>query len=271
VIEQGAAMRVKGEPGKKFRYGLSTGGLDGILLSLGRNPSMTNTENHNKGRKPVSSAIWTPDKPSAAFSEEEVRQAPDFQTLRSVMPPSISDENVAELAKNAIEARWLQIRDSRRTERLDAFVNDLRVCEPEELAKVDRIIITLSEDGNTMEFKRERAPRWNEETYAEKRGVYTKEYTSTRHPDASGEYRLDIEAGRREGEAVFMKLTQPDGRVLQFPPADPENPVGDENSDVREVTSISRLLRDSSHKTTLSVWQYFGLARDEDEGEGESE
>jgi len=219
------------------------------------------------------STVWTPDKPAAAFSVEEVREAPDFKTLRSVMPPEVEDEKVLELARQSIEARWVTIRDNRRNELVEEFVESLRVCDPE-LAKVSRIEISISEDGLSMEFKRERAPRWDEAEYRKHLGSYEKEYTSNKHPEASGKYRLTIEAGRSENEPVFMRLTEPSGNVLQFPPVNAEAPVGRDEKGNRvagaelvECSSISRLLRDSTHKTTLSVWQYFGLKR---EGEGEN-
>jgi len=225
--------------------------------------------------------VWTPDKPASAFTEEEVRQAPDFRTLRDVMPEAVKDEKVLELALGAIEARWVTIRDNKRDELVETFVARLRECDPE-LAKVSRIEISFDEDGISMEFKRERAPRWDAKTYATRIGTYYKEYTSAKHPDSSGEYRLDIVAGRHDDEDVFMRLTEPSGNVLQYPPVDEKNLVGriepfvigtdkdgkeiredrDADAELVECSSISRLLRDSSHKTTLSVWQYFGLNRE---------
>lgn len=212
--------------------------------------------------------VWSPDKPAAAFSEDEIRQAPDFKTLRGVMPESVEDEKVLELARQTIEARWVTIRDDRRSEIVEEFVSRLRECDPE-LSKVSRIEVTLSDEGTSMEFKKERAPRWDADTYASRAGSYTKTYDSSKHPESSGEYKLDIEAGRNENETVFMRLTEPSGKVLQFPPANEEALLGRDaegnrvaDADVVECSSISRLLRDSSHKTTLSVWQYFNLKRE---------
>lgn len=217
------------------------------------------------------STVWTPDRPAAAFTDEEIREVPDFQTLRSVMPPEVEDEKVLELARQTIEARWVTIRDNRRNELVEEFVEQLRVCDPE-LSKVSRIEISISEDGLSMDFKRERAPRWDETSYAKHVGTYEKEYTSTKHPDASGKYKLEIREGRSEGEQVFMLLTEPSGKVLQFPAENDESLRGRDSegnrvadADVVECSSISRLLRDSTHKTTLSVWQYFGLNKGNDE------
>jgi len=208
-------------------------------------------------------STWTPDKPAAAFSDEEVKETPAFSGLRDLMPVGMAEETILKLARDNIEARWVTIRDNRRNELVEEFVSTLLVCDPE-LATVSQILINRSdEEGLSVEFKRERAPRWKEETYAEHVGSYEKEYTSSKHPDASGIYKLDIERGRTEGEPVFMRLTQPNGRILQFPPVDAKSPVEG------EVSSISRLLRDSTHKTTLSVWQYFGLKRAEETPEGE--
>ena len=187
------------------------------------------------------------------------------------MPPEVEDEKVLELARQSIEARWVTIRDNRRNELVEEFVEQLRVCDPE-LAKVSRIEISISEDGLSMEFKRERAPRWDESSYAKHVGSYEKEYTSTKHPEASGKYRLEIATGRNENETVFMRLVEPSGKILQFPPENEDSPLGRNekgdrvtDADVVECSSISRLLRDSTHKTTLSVWQYFGLNKGSDE------
>ena len=213
--------------------------------------------------------VWSPDKPAAAFTEDEIRQAPDFKTLRGVMPESVEDEKVLDLARQTIEARWVTIRDDRRSELVESFVERLRECDPD-LAKVSRIEITLSDEGTSMEFKKERAPRWDAETYASRAGSYSKEYTSAKHPESSGEYKLEIAGGRNENETVFMRLIEPSGRVLQFPAVNEDSLVGRDaegnpaaGADVVECSSISRLLRDSSHKTTLSVWQYFNLKRED--------
>ncbi len=205
---------------------------------------------------------YNPTKPAAAHSDDEVREGPDFRTLRSSMPEMISDETVLGLARQVIETRWNTIRDSRLDEVVGDFVEQLLICDPE-LEKVDRIVITKNEDGVSVEFKKERAPRWTEQTYLQHAGAFTKEYRSERHPDASGNYTLRIAAGRNEDEKVFMELEEPSGRVLAFPPRNAESPV--DNAQRKEVSSISRLLRDSTHKTTLSVWQYFGLKRSDDE------
>jgi hypothetical protein len=179
------------------------------------------------------------------------------------MPETIPDETVLGLARQSIEARWVNIRDSRSDELVGQFVADMLECNPE-LEKVNQIVISRDEDGISVEFKKARAPRWTEETYAAQQGEFSKEYRSERHPDASGVYSLSIKAGRNEDEKVFMELTEPSGRVLAFPPRNAENAV--DTAERKEVSSISRLLRDSTHKTTLSVWQYFGLKRaDEDE------
>lgn len=215
----------------------------------------------------MSESIWTPTKPAEAYNDEEVKQAPDFVSLRSIMPAVIDDAKVLELARNAIEARWVTIRDSRRDELVTEFVNNLLECDPE-LQKVNRIEISLDDDGISVEFKKARAVRWTEETYRNFVGEYSKEYRSERHPSASGEYKLRIAEGRNEGEVVFMELTEPSGKVLSFPPLNTESPVGRDadgkrlaEAQVVECTSISRLLRDSDHKTTLSVWQYFNLGK----------
>lgn len=210
------------------------------------------------------SDTYTPTKPAKAHTDDEVRQAPDFQTLRGLMPEVVSDEKVLDLARDAIEARWVTIRDSRRDELVSEFVERMLECDPE-LEKVNRIEITREEDGISVEFRKARAPRWTEETYAENLGTFTKEYRSERHPEASGEYKLVIAGGRNENEKVSMELTEPSGRVLAFPPANAEAPV--DNAERKEVTSISRLLRDSSHRTTLSVWQYFNLKREDEESD----
>ena len=59
---------------------------------------------------------YTPTKPAAAHSDDEVREGPDFRNLRSVMPETIPDETVLGLARQSIEARWVSIRDNRRDE-----------------------------------------------------------------------------------------------------------------------------------------------------------
>ena len=216
--------------------------------------------------------VWPPDKPAAAFTVEELRETSDFQDLQERMAGLVDEEKVIALTRDIIEARWVSVRDTRRGELVDEFVAKMRECDPD-LAKVNQFVITLDdEDGNSFETKKARAPRWSEDTYAQHIGeTLTKEYNSDKYTDASGEYKLRIAEGRNENEKVFMELTEPSGRVLAYPPVDAENPVGrledgkaDPNAERVECSSISRLLRDSSHRTTLSVWQYFGLSREED-------
>jgi hypothetical protein len=188
------------------------------------------------------------------------------------------EETILRLTRDNIEARWTVIRDSRLDEVVTEFLATLRECDPD-LQKVNRIEITLDDEGShSVAFRKARAPRWDEDTYAENIGSYEKEYNSVKHADASGTYRLDIRAGRSEAEKVYMELTEPSGRVFAFPPENENTLVGREGGKPNgnpvagaqrvECPSISRLLRDSSHKTTLSVWQYFNLKRS-DEGEGD--
>ena len=219
--------------------------------------------------------VWTPDKPAAAFTVDELRETSDFKDLQERMAGLVEEEKVIALTRDIIEARWVSVRDARRGELVEEFVTKMRECDPD-LSKVNQLVITLDdEDGHTFETKKARAPRWSEDTYAQHIGeTFTKEYNSDKYTDASGEYSLRIAAGRNENEKVFMELTEPSGRVLAYPPVDAENPVGrtedgkpDANAERVECSSISRLLRDSSHRTTLSVWQYFGLQREDSDGD----
>lgn len=211
----------------------------------------------------------TPTKPVEAMSEDEIRSGPDFQDLRSRMPEEIKDEQVLSIARNILKIRWESVRDARRDEVIGDFVSRLLEVDPS-LEKVTQIVLTRGEDGLSVEFKKARAPRWSEDTYAEHLGEFTKEYRSEKHAEASGVYTLRIAEGRNADEKVSMEVTEPSGRVLAFPPVDADNQAGrlangdvDPDADRVECSSISRLLRDSKHATTLSVWQYFGLKREE--------
>ena len=136
-----------------------------------------------------------------------------------------------------------------------------------EAAKATFALIPLTVEHG-IEFKRTMKHRFYEQDYAEHVGTHTKTYNSTKNPEVSGEYKLNVAPGRTSSEKVFMELREPSGRVLAYPPVDTKNPVGrtedgkpDANAERVECSSISSLLKDSTLGSSKSLHQVFGLQK----------
>lgn len=217
-------------------------------------PSDLTPMNEWKGTPPLT-------KPPKDHSDDEIRARPEYSKCQGLLPSSTPVAVVTQLTRTTLEAAWGQILPQRMSEAGRAFVDELRKLG--QAIGDAQIIVSISKDDEvSVECQSTPATqgKWKAETYAQHVGDYTHEFKSGRDTSAHGTYRLRIAHGRREGETVFIELHEPGGRVLAFPPLNPDKPVV--SATLVEVGSISQLMRSSSMKSQgqVPLWQVFRLA-----------
>lgn len=226
-------------------------------------------------------AQWSPTRPADKYTDDEIRGLDLFRQLRSFLS-TLPEDVVISSSREMIEKLW-------KTKQSQVLADPIKALFAAAVEKGIELpeAITIMRDGSYQAAKMT-GDRFKLADYAKLigKGPFTHEVKQARTASKNGKYLLYIEEPRPGSNKPFSaRLVQQNGNksapVIQFPPADPDNPKT--TATLVEVKAMSNMLKASDLQSPLTPGVIFKLkdhldgkvsddtSSDDDEDEDEDE